>query len=196
MFKTTTCPKLLRKYSPIWNTSKSTQRNLISTTSELPSIYELLYLNKPSEIHIEITRNTSVGTTFKLNVYFDDYLTTFNFANKNYYHAWLTLHHKNPNTSKYHEVAHTNLVSHELTCSLLRLLPKQLQASFRQILLIDNLPRKWASLTNSLSNIGPTSYNSVKVPTVVKLELLQAGAYPQQIQNSEKLIKTYYYFKE
>lgn len=196
MFKATTCPKVLRKYSPIWNTSRSTQRNLISTTSELPSIYELLYSRKPSEIHIEVVRNTKLGTSVKVNVYFDDYLTTFNFANKTHYNSWISLHHKHPNTSKYYEVAHTNLVSHELTCSLLRLLPKQLQTPFRQLLLIDNLPRKWQSLTTCLKDIGPTTYNNVKVPTVVKLELLQAGAFPQQIVTSEKIIKTYYYFKE
>lgn len=196
MFKSTTCPKLLRKFSPIWNTSKMITTNPISTTSELPSIYELLYLNKPTEIHIELLRNTKIGTTTKIAIYFKDYITTFNFINKNYYESWVTLHQKHPSMNNYIEVANSYSISHELTYSMIRLLPKILQNPFRQLLLIENLPRRWHQLIAIINNVGPSTSSIVKTPTVFKLELLQAGAFPLQIPNSEKITKTYYYFKE
>ncbi len=182
MFSKLTNVKLLDKYSPPWK--------LVNDTDiKVPSIYRLLYKHEPTEIHIDFRRNTRDGTLVSVNVFYKDYLAVFKFQNRGYFYAWVNLYHQGV------EVA-TCDTSYEMTASLLRLFPKQLKSTFSSLLLTDNLPNKWNYIKGHVPNLAPKQGTSVKIPTVLKLELLQAGAYPLQIANTEKVTKTYYYFKD
>lgn len=193
MFKLTTSPGLLKKYSPPWCPINYSINK--TSLNKLPSIYELLYLYKPTELHVNIKRNTQVGTEIIIDFYYEKYCTRFHYTNKDCYKSWLTISEKCEETNHYRYIGITPLLSHELTVSLIRHFPKQLRKTFRELLLVKEIPRKWKALQNCLKDITAHDGSNVTVPTVLSLELLQAGSYPLQIVNSERLIKTYFYFK-
>jgi hypothetical protein len=182
MFSKTSDVKVLRNFSPPWNI-------INDTDIKLPAVYEFLYKLNPTEIHLSLTRNTRVGTLVCANVFYKDYLVVFNFQNRSAYDAWVHVYKNGM------EVA-TCDISYEMAYSLIKLFPKQLRKTFKTLLLADNLPNKWNYIKQYLDKFTPINGTIVKVPTVLKLEILQAGAYPLQIANTEKVTKTYYYFKD
>lgn len=181
MFNKKTETKILRRYSPNWEMN-------VYDRSTPPSIYEFLYKFDTSEIHITLNRNSKVGSQVIFSIFYQDYTLYFYFQNKNNYNYWVEIYDDDI-------LIATNEVSYEMTNSLLRLLPKQLKKPFRNMLLADNLPRKWSCLKEYLSAFTPDDSQKVKTPTILRLDMLQAGAYPYQITGTEMINKTYYYFK-
>ena len=182
MFSKTSDVKVLRNASPPWS-------NIDNTCVKHPSVYEFLYRLSPTEIHLTLTRNTCVGTFVSVSVFYKDYCAVFKFQNRGEYLSWVHLYKNGIEVATCH-------TSYEMTYSLIKLFPKQLRKTFKALLLTDNLPNKWNYIKQYLDKFTPIGGTVVKVPTVFRIDVLQAGAYPLQIANTEKVTKTYYYFKD
>lgn len=193
MFSDKSSSKTLKKYSPPWSSYQEISDNV--NINDLPSIYELLYKNKPNKVFISIRRNSRVGSYISLNIFYKKYFLTFEYLNKDSFSSYVSIGEWNANevTNKYY--AYTDWVSYEMTNSVIRLIPKQLRKTFRNLLLVKSVPRKWKSLINCLKDISSQNKDTLKYPTILFMDLLQKGANTEQLDGGDRIHKTYFYFK-